>query len=44
MAAFAGPVFTVVAGGFAAVGIAAASVFIFPKLRQIRHLEKREEA
>ncbi|HAY05626.1 MAG TPA: MFS transporter [Hyphomonas sp.] len=38
MAAFAGPVFTVVAGGFAAVGVAAASVFIFPGLRRIRHL------
>lgn len=38
MAAVAGPVFTVVAGGFAAVGVAAASVFIFPGLRRIRHL------
>ncbi|MFN7180633.1 MFS transporter [Hyphomonas sp.] len=38
MAAFAGPVFTVVAGGFAAIGVAAASVFIFPGLRRIRHL------
>lgn len=44
MAAFAGPVFTVVAGGFAAVGIAAASVFIFPKLRRIRYLQEREQA
>ena len=43
MAAFAGPVFTVVAGGFAAVGIAAASIFIFPKLRRIRHLNEREQ-
>jgi hypothetical protein len=38
MAAVVGPVFTVVAGGFAAVGIAAASAFIFPGLRRIRHL------
>lgn len=38
MAAIAGPVFTVVAGGIAAVGVAAASVFIFPGLRRIRHL------
>ncbi len=38
MAAFLGPVFTVVAGGFAAVGIAAASAFVFPQLRRIRYL------
>ena len=44
MAAVAGPVFTVVAGGFAAVGIAAVSVFMFPKLRRIRHLQERDEA
>ncbi len=42
MAAVAGPVFTVVAGGFGAVGIAAASWFIFPQLRKIRYLENRE--
>lgn len=40
MAAVVGPVFTVVAGGFAAVGVAAASVFIFPGLRKIRHLDE----
>lgn len=42
MAAVLGPVFTVVAGGFAAVGVAAASVFIFPGLRRIRHLNEPE--
>jgi MFS family permease len=41
MAAFAGPVFTVVAGGFAAVGIAAASVYIFPEMRRIRTLDDK---
>lgn len=44
MAAVAGPVFTVVAGGFAAVGVAAASVFIFPGLRRIRHLDEPGKA
>ncbi len=43
MAALTGPVFTVVAGGFAAMGIAAASIVIFPRLRRIRHLQEREE-
>ena len=42
MAAIAGPVFTVVAGGFAAIGVAAAAIFIFPGLRRIRHLNERE--
>ncbi len=42
MAAFAGPVFTVVAGGFAAIGVAAASILIFPGLRRIRHLNERD--
>ncbi len=44
MAAVVGPVFTVVAGGFAAVGIAGLSVFLFPKLRRIRHLQERDGA
>ena len=39
MAAIAGPVVTVVGGGLAAVGVAAASVFIFPQLRRIRTLD-----
>ncbi|MBK8199130.1 MAG: MFS transporter [Acidobacteria bacterium] len=43
MAALTGPVFTVVAGGFAAMGIAAASIVIFPRLRRIRHLQERAE-
>lgn len=38
MAAFAGPVFTVVAGGIAAAGIAGLSAFLFPKLRDARQL------
>jgi MFS family permease len=42
MAAVTGPVFTVVAGGFAAIGVAAAAIFIFPGLRRIRHLNERE--
>ncbi|MFN7163382.1 MAG: MFS transporter [Hyphomonas sp.] len=42
MAAFLGPVVTVVAGGFAAVGIAAASAFVFPQLRRIRYLQGSE--
>lgn len=45
MAAFVGPVVTVVAGGFAAVGIAGLSAFLFPKLRDARKLhEGRPEA
>lgn len=40
MAALIGPVLTVVGGGFAAVGVAAASAFIFPGLRRIRHLNE----
>lgn len=43
MAAVVGPVFTVVAGGFAAVGVAGLSVFLFPKLRRIRHLQESDE-
>jgi MFS family permease len=39
MAAFLGPVITVVGGGLAAVGVAAASAFIFPQLRRIRTLD-----
>jgi len=42
MAAVAGPVFTVVAGGFAAVGIATLSILIFPQLRKIRTLDEQE--
>jgi MFS family permease len=42
MAAVAGPVFTVVAGGFAAIGIATLSVLIFPQLRKIRTLDEEE--
>lgn len=42
MAAVAGPVFTVVAGGFAAIGIATLSVLIFPQLRKIRTLDEQE--
>lgn len=41
MAAVAGPVFTVVAGGFAAMGIAAVSILIFPQLRKIRTLDEQ---
>lgn len=43
MAAVIGPVATVVLGGFAAIGVAAASAFIFPKLRDIRHLNDPED-
>jgi hypothetical protein len=39
MAAFAGPVVTVVGGGLAAIGVVAASAVIFPQLRRIRTLE-----
>lgn len=38
MAAVLGPVFTVVAGGIAAVGVAGLSAFLFPKLRDARKL------
>lgn len=45
MAAALGPVFTVVAGGIAAVGVAGLSAFLFPKLRDARKLhEGRPEA
>lgn len=42
MAALIGPVATVVGGGLAAIGVAAASTFIFPGLRRIRHLQDPE--
>ena len=45
MAAALGPVFTVVAGGIAAGGVAGLSAFLFPKLRDARRLhEGRPEA
>ena len=45
MAAALGPVFTVVAGGIAAVGVAGLSAFLFPKLRDARKLhDGRPEA
>ncbi len=40
MAAAFTPVFTVVAGGFAAIGIAGLSAILFPRLRKIRHLDQ----
>lgn len=40
MAAALGPVFTVVAGGIAAVGVAGLSAFLFPKLRDARKLHE----
>ena len=40
MAAVLGPVFTVVAGGIAAVGVAGLSAFLFPKLRDARKLHE----
>jgi MFS family permease len=43
MAAVAGPVVTVVGGGIAAIGVAAASVFIFPQLRRIRTLDDQRD-
>jgi MFS family permease len=43
MAAVAGPVVTVVAGGFAAIGIATLSIMIFPQLRKIRTLDAQED-
>ena len=42
MAHFYGAVFTVVAGGAAAVGIAAAWSFLFPAIRQTRYLHREE--
>ena len=42
MAAVAGPVFTVVAGGFAAMGIAAVSILIVRQLRKIRTLDEQD--
>ncbi len=44
MAAAIGPVATVVLGGFAAMGVAAASAAIFPRLRDIRHLNEDQDA
>jgi MFS family permease len=43
MAAIAGPVVTVVGGGLAAIGVAAASAFIFPRLRRIRTLDDQRD-
>ena len=43
MAAIFGPVVTVVGGGIAAIGVAAASAVIFPQLRRIRTLDNQEE-
>jgi MFS family permease len=43
MAAIAGPVVTVVGGGLAAIGVAAASTFIFPQLRRIRTLDDQRD-
>jgi MFS family permease len=43
MAAIAGPVVTVVAGGFAAIGIATLSILVFPQLRKIRTLDAQED-
>lgn len=43
MAAVAGPVVTVVAGGFAAIGIATLSILVFPQLRKIRTLDAQED-
>jgi MFS family permease len=43
MAAVIGPVATVVLGGFAAMGVAAASAAIFPRLRDIRHLNEDQD-
>jgi MFS family permease len=43
MAAAIGPVATVVLGGFAAMGVAAASAAIFPRLRDIRHLNEDQD-
>jgi MFS family permease len=43
MAAVAGPVMTVVGGGLAAIGVAAASAFIFPQLRRIRTLDDQRD-
>ena len=43
MAAIAGPVVTVVAGGFAAIGIATLSIMVFPQLRKIRTLDAQED-
>lgn len=40
MAAALGPVFTVVAGGIAAIGVAGVSAFLFPKLRDARKLHE----
>lgn len=40
MAFFLGPVFTVVAGGYAAIGIAGVWALMFPRLRKARHLHE----
>ena len=42
MAAFFGPVLTIVAGGAAAIGIAAGWAVLFPQIRNTRHLDKPE--
>lgn len=43
MAAIFGPVVTVVGGGIAAIGVAAASAVIFPQLRRIRTLDDQKD-
>lgn len=43
MAAIFGPVVTVVGGGLAAIGVAAASAVIFPQLRRIRTLDDQKD-
>jgi sugar phosphate permease len=42
MAHFLGAVFTVVAGGAAAIGVAAAWAFLFPAIRKTRYLHRDE--
>ena len=42
MAAFFGPVFTVVAGGAVAIGIAAGWAVLFPQIRKTQHLNRPE--
>ena len=43
MAAFLGPVITVVGGGIAAIGIAAGWAFLFPKIRKTNQLHVPED-
>ncbi|MAI92043.1 MFS transporter [Ponticaulis sp.] len=43
MAAFFGPVFTVVAGGLASVGVAALWSVMFSKIRRTQHLDRPED-